>query len=438
MKKVILYFLLLLSPICVISQTWGNVGAGLGNLCLDMHQFHSRLYAIRSSYIDYWENNTWTSIPSITGPPSLYAIMDYNDTLYCAGWDSYPVTVVYKFDGTNWLATGGPNGQFNHIDGAEIRALCKYNNKLIAAGYFLNINSKFVYNIAAWDGIKWDSLGGGLLNTSVVGTVRNLCVHNNTLFAAGDFTRSNNDPSPKYVAQWNGSAWKSVSPSYVFKTPGYKPMVSFNNRLIIANVWDTINSIPMKGITAWDGTSFTSMGNSLFYDAQIGFGGSISKFWVFNNELFCGATVSSLSPDGYDSVVLKWTGTNWVQIGNDFNYAIFSLADYNNELYACGGFTSCGGINTSRIAKTSLVIGIKEIDKESSFNMYPNPTNGKLHIENEGLTRICLTDCLGQIVYVLNDPIKKQEIDLSFLSSGIYYLKAENAEGQKCFKVLKE
>jgi len=45
---------------------------------------------------------------------------------------------------------------------------------------------------------------------------------------------------------------------------------------------------------------------------------------------------------------------------------------------------------------------------------------------------------LGQLVYDLKNPLSKQQIDLSFLSSGVYYLKVQNDSGQRVFKIIKE
>ncbi len=59
---------------------------------------------------------------------------------------------------------------------------------------------------------------------------------------------------------------------------------------------------------------------------------------------------------------------------------------------------------------------------------------------NEDLkeSKLDIINSLGQIVYTLNNPDQKQEIDLSFLASGVYYLVVQNRTEQKAVKLIKE
>ncbi len=88
-------------------------------------------------------------------------------------------------------------------------------------------------------------------------------------------------------------------------------------------------------------------------------------------------------------------------------------------------------------------VGIKKTDlKNSDIRLYPNPIIEKLNLDFHSPiiseTKITIGNSLGQIVYSLNNVSQKQELDLSFLTSGIYFLKIENISGQKVFKVIKE
>ena len=91
-------------------------------------------------------------------------------------------------------------------------------------------------------------------------------------------------------------------------------------------------------------------------------------------------------------------------------------------------------------------VGINELNLNASIKLFPNPVKDKLSLQFESTLKIdviSISNALGQMIYSMNDPQSKQEIDLGFLQSGIYFLtlrqaQGENKTGQKVFKVVKE
>ncbi|MBR9847429.1 MAG: T9SS type A sorting domain-containing protein [Algicola sp.] len=73
----------------------------------------------------------------------------------------------------------------------------------------------------------------------------------------------------------------------------------------------------------------------------------------------------------------------------------------------------------------------------NKFKIYPNPTEGLLHIIPNGQVKLIqLYNDLGQLVFSLND---KSTINMSELKRGIYFLKvSDDSEGFKVKKVIKE
>lgn len=75
----------------------------------------------------------------------------------------------------------------------------------------------------------------------------------------------------------------------------------------------------------------------------------------------------------------------------------------------------------------STIVGIEDISLEKkTLNIYPNPTNDQikvdlLEIENAFIT---ITNSIGQIVFYSNNASGLTTIDVSMLSSGIYFLQA--------------
>ena len=62
------------------------------------------------------------------------------------------------------------------------------------------------------------------------------------------------------------------------------------------------------------------------------------------------------------------------------------------------------------------------------FNIYPNPTNGLLTINgSSAVSEITVYNNLGQLLFTSEE---KNQVNLSALGSGIYFLKISNEEGQ--------
>lgn len=81
-------------------------------------------------------------------------------------------------------------------------------------------------------------------------------------------------------------------------------------------------------------------------------------------------------------------------------------------------------------------IGMNEINKDSRFNIFPNPTKNEINIElqNDIKGKVVITNQLGQIVKELKINDNKLIVDVEELSPGIYYLNIFN----KREKVLSE
>ncbi|HXB41365.1 MAG TPA: T9SS type A sorting domain-containing protein [Bacteroidia bacterium] len=152
-------------------------------------------------------------------------------------------------------------------------------------------------------------------------------------------------------------------------------------------------------------------------------------------------TFSINPPHYYESV--KW-------VFGDGTYASsYNLQSVTHSYAMNANYTVCvigypmpiANIDTTCKTISLTTVGIKESKlNELPIDLYPNPVKDKLNVELEEnkIGKISITNCLGQIVYVLNNPVSKQEIDLSSFPTGVYYLKAESKSDQKVFKILKD
>ena len=91
--------------------------------------------------------------------------------------------------------------------------------------------------------------------------------------------------------------------------------------------------------------------------------------------------------------------------------------------YGCGVDTA-----TVTITINNPPLGVNEAEGVA-VKIYPNPVDGVLNVEAEGILSVELFDTKGQKVYVSEGRVNHLAIDTEVLASGMYYLRVATAEG---------
>ncbi|MDO8998425.1 MAG: T9SS type A sorting domain-containing protein [Bacteroidota bacterium] len=133
-------------------------------------------------------------------------------------------------------------------------------------------------------------------------------------------------------------------------------------------------------------------------------------------------------------------GLTWTTFNTQIQTQLIDIKFLNDSIALISG---SGGVLFKWNSKNSLFTGISNYSIENVvISAYPNPIKNKLNIELTDSkpinARINISNSLGQIIYKIDNVNSKQEIDLSFLASGIYYLKVQSNSEQKAFKIIKE
>ena len=74
----------------------------------------------------------------------------------------------------------------------------------------------------------------------------------------------------------------------------------------------------------------------------------------------------------------------------------------------------------------------------SSIVMYPNPTQSNITISGASNALVNIIDASGKLLLtqeILND---NETIDLSAISSGVYYVQINSVQGAKVMKLIKQ
>ncbi|MFM9055939.1 MAG: T9SS type A sorting domain-containing protein [Bacteroidota bacterium] len=232
-----------------------------------------------------WDGSTWIN----AGEGLNFVITDIasNGQFTLAGGDgSLPTDPVdYRHVALKTTNTWKPAGLGM---GNWVECLRTQGSNTYAAGYFTDAGG-VRSQVVKWNGLDWDTLNGGM----ILGTVRELAVYRDTLYAGGDFS----DPTtfaPHYIIRWNGSAWEPVPNGVNYR------------------VW---------------------------------------ALEVYNDELYVGGDFSATGTGAANNLA-KFDGQNWLPIGSGTNGIVKDIKfDQNGVMYVGGGFTQAGGIQARRIAR---------------------------------------------------------------------------------------
>ncbi|HLP52553.1 MAG TPA: T9SS type A sorting domain-containing protein [Chitinophagales bacterium] len=436
--KIICVVHFILSAGISYSQKWTTVGNGF-NFYPDklIHEPNNNvLYAVGSftktgeiplHYAAQFTGTGWDSIPFLAGNYADRNVFSYNgDILFghdpILRWNGTQLDTFLKF-------SGGGSG----------RGFLVYNNDLVVYGSFDSINGLAARSIAKWDGVNWSAFDTTIWYQPIVAAIE----YKGELYIGGNM--SNYNGSMKRLARWNGAQWQPVDSGI---RGGFASVGSFeiyDNDLYIAGGFSSVDSNPGNCIARWDGTHWKNAGvgvtsaNAAIFDLQ-----------VYNNELFACGQFTEM--DGMPiNGIAKWDGNRWCGLGQNGqpNYTINCMAVYDDELYVGGPFLTIDGDTMNYVAKwvgndftdtCGLTTGVKEPNGKVDWQLYPNPSTGKLTIQSSAASfsfQILSTD--GRVL-MQSTAVQQPnfDVDVSALPAGLYFLQLWDGGHQVVKKFVKE
>jgi hypothetical protein len=401
----------------------------------------------------------WDSLAGgLNGPlpnPGILALFENNGNLYAGGFVNLSASsCIASWNGSNWSPLGdGLLGNYYPTGfGCDylpyVDALGVFNGNLFAGGYFDTIIGKYVNAIAQWNGINWDSAGGGTISITggTFGCENVNCfeTYNGDLFAGGAFIYTGDHVRVNYITRWNGSGWNKVG----LGVNGFVYCLAvYNGNLYAGGYFDSAGGFPAKNIAMWNGTTWSALGS--------GINNSVNALSVYNGSLIAGGEFDSVgghpanriarwngavwstvgsgiitkySYGGVNALVVYgsvlcvggnfdtaggmpanniayWDGSNWGTLGSGVDgYSVNALTTYNGALIAGGAFDTAGGIPANNIAQWTSPLGINELrDKSEEVRVYPNPNDGKFsvicHSEQSEESQLQIYNILGENVF---------------------------------------
>lgn len=128
-------------------------------------------------------------------------------------------------------------------------------------------------------------------------------------------------------------------------------------------------------------------------------------------------------------------GPNWGFSESNKNASVLICKHEDDELFYSLSDTT---VFKDCTFKSPYLDGIIPHNK-AKVTVYPNPTNGMIHIESDvELSNVTIYNAFGQLVKVMNTSGIKYDVDLSAFSSGIYFIEyvVDNKKGH--LKIIKD
>lgn len=250
------------------------------------------------------------------------------------------------------------SAQWDTIPGGAnktVYALKVYKTGIAVGGEFTSIANSAIINLAYYEGSTTQTWSYGMRDnfnssaqfTNVPGTyISSLEVFDDRLWLGGKYYH------PFYFGNVN---------------LGYMEYDSFSNdydfKICYSHPNNEVGELKALGTKLYAGGSFTNFGgnyiasfNSGDYPSPIpssvdsGFNGSVQALCEYNNTLYA---AGGFSISGATSVknIAKLSGGAWMPLGSGVNGTVTAMTVYNNELIVAGSFTNAGGVSVTNIAK---------------------------------------------------------------------------------------
>ena len=394
--------------------------------------------------------NKFNPNPGNGGLSAMGCIPYHNKTIfggyfYTVGSDTLYAKSIALWNGAVWDTF--PQRCFsNNMNnaGGGFWGFLKDNGKLWMYGGFDTIGSTLSKNLVAYDGNTFIAVPS--IPASNYTPINKMIVYKNKLIAGGNFY---DYPSFAFsrLAQFDGTSWAQVGNGIQGGIAFVYDMAIYDDTLYISGTWSKADGNPGNYIVKWDGSQLTDAG---FGNLWCGYG-NVKCLIPFHNRLYAFGNFGCGADQPAHGVAYLENGTWTIPQDSIGFYSINTAAVYNDEIYIGGAFASINGDSSiNKFAKlicpnfdaaSGCVSSIKKSTHKLDLKIFPNPSNNKLYLETEqsvAIDKVTIINTLGQQVLSLLKPAPKQEIDISHLPAGIYFIKAENKGGQGVFKVFKE
>lgn len=427
---------------------WHPLGKGFSSVVKDLLFFQNTLYAcgafIRSgsdtvNCVAKWNGTDWISIG--TGADNtLYDMEVFNNELYiCGDFDQFNginTKGIIKFNGTNWSSVGT-----TVLDNNGIRKIGIFNNQLIVIAnnvFWFGFNTT---NIAKLNGTTWvamPNIPGGTYQAA------DLRVFAGELYVSG----------AQEIYKFTGTAWSPTGTTSISSNLDYGNLFEINGTLAATTDYGMITyngnwnpfllyAINVMDLIQLNSTDFLLGGffPDYFDNTQIKYlrGAAILHLIkpeatiLYNDTSICNhqdiffstplsafsdATYQWMFPGGIPSISSLQSPI--VRYNTPGNYSVLLIS---NNIYGSDTLFLQNKINVYFCAA-----GYEQKRVEESFLIYPNPSDGIIHIFSDTeIESLLVLNYQGQSIEQFSGiNINQIDIDMNKYVPGLYFVKLQS------------
>ncbi len=393
----------------------------------------------RDNIFTGYASNQYIDVTNIDIKSSeIRCIITSGDTTYIGGAFSVAenediLNIAMIVDGNLYpLKNGIPSNVGNTI----IYDIEVVGDDVYVAGFFRNHeDDPNKSHIMRWDGQEWHSLAGG-----VSSAVYALEMSPRGLYVGGAFGSINTNIDPinqNSIGLWNGTTWEAL-PDFNNTGPnGFitRDLEYRNDKVYMAgeNTWLNGNPFTRHCLAYYKDGLYTPVGNQIgntndaIYDIE----------W-HNNELYIGGDFINAGANEEADYFAKLVDGEWVGTGL-FKEDVFALHSTGTNLYVGGSFQDLDeneendaitryGCEIAINTQTNIVITDHDL-----VNIFPNPTEGVVHFDNE-IEKIIIYNSQGkEMLRAYNS----NTISIERLISGTYILELIIGNNKQIEKIVK-
>ena len=209
-----------------------------------------------------------------------------------------------------------------------------------------------------------------------------------------------------------------------------------------SGIYETLDECTVTATAneGYDFVNWTENGNVVSTDAAYTFTVTGNRTLVANFELQTFEITASADP--IEAASISGGGT--------YNYGDqVTLTIVRNEDWAFQNWTENGEVVSEEMTYTFIATENRDLvanflftegigENSVAAKVYPNPTQGEVMVESEGLNHVRIMNAYGQTVYNAKVEGNQIRIDLSNVAKGIYMMHIETEEGQTVRKIVVE
>jgi hypothetical protein len=372
---------------------------------------------------------------------NMHSIERYKNKLYIAGiateYFSQKTTTMFVYDGINWDTLAESPNDF-------VTSMLVHKDRLYVNGYFNKIGSMPCGNIAYLDSTGWHCLDQGICPQQNFGAgeyVGTMVMYKDTLYMGGiiiDTCR----PNMFLFIRYNGSYWDTVLGWQVGNNSGVSALAVYQDKLYVAGSFlSSDGASTINNIVYFDGSKWYSTGTGSDY--------GVGTMTVANGKLYASGGFTYI--DGlYSPRIAAWDGHQWCtidsqQINPDGAVLCASMGDSTVFIYS--GVTKIGSDTIFRHAYWTggthtyqcgtYYTGTEDIkNNRETVTLYPNPSSDRIYLSDIPTgASLSITDMTGRKCPIR---IEADQINISALPSGIYYLSIQDQDGVITKKFVKQ